>query len=327
MSHINHYLRIGIFNHKYFETYKLLPSNQFIKFIPVNTYNKKYNDTYNETYNDNELINNNGHIFLGNIKKLNKYFIPTYFTDGHNDNGSEKNLLFYNKYKYKNINPNSNASGNPITDITDITELVKQVKQKNINFQFIIDEDNEIQTHNKFYKNIGHKQMILKSLSYNNLLPHTIQSSILTKNTHSYNTPINIRYTSLKYKNNNLNKTHIVQNHIFNYNHHYNNSNSNDNSNSNSSLIYKSGSYIAYDDLSYMGHHDYDYNNYHTISQNIEDYILNIRNGLIIKNNEDLYWKLEFISKLCDISLNKDICIEIPETITYDEIGDFIDGF
>ena len=62
-----------------------------------------------------------------------------------------------------------------------------------------------------------------------------------------------------------------------------------------------------------------------TQTQNIDDYILNIRNGLIIKNNEDLYWRLEFISKLCEISLKKDICIEIPETITYDEIGDFID--
>ena len=57
MSHINHYLRIGVFNHKYFETYKLLPSNQFIKFIPVNTYNKKYNDTTltKENYNS-ELL-------------------------------------------------------------------------------------------------------------------------------------------------------------------------------------------------------------------------------------------------------------------------------
>lgn len=311
MSHIKNYLRIGVFNHKYFETYKLLSSNQFIKFIPINTYNKQYNDNYND------LVNNNGHIYLGNIKKLNKYYIPTYFTDGHNDNGCEKNLLFYNKYK--NTNPDLNSSASPITDIT---ELVKQVKQKNINFQFIIDEDNEIQNQNKFYKNIGHKQMVLKSLSYNNSLPHTIQSSILTKNTHSYNIPLDIIYTSLTYKNINLNIKHYTQNHIFNYNNYNEQYN---NSNDNSSLIYKSGSYIAYDDLSYMGHHDYDYNNFNTITQNIEDYILNIRNGLIIKNNEDLYWKLEFISKLCEISLNKDICIEIPETITYDEIGDFID--
>jgi hypothetical protein len=298
-------LRLGVYNFNYLRQNKLLPDHKFIKYIPTKSYKKQYKHP--------ELLNNNGHIFYGDIKTLIKQYIPNYFVMENDYNGSENNLLFYDNLSYDK-------------DMKDIIHLVNSVKSNDINFQFIIDH-NKSDTITEFYNNSYHKHMIIKSLLYNNKLPSIIHTILLNQETQSIksnshhefnNISFDIIYTSLKYENTKISQSShssisnkLIQNHIFNYKHHY----------TKDYESYKNGSLITYENLDYMGH--YNYNNTNNIKY-IDDYILNIKDGLIIQSDIDLYWKVEFISKLCDLSLNKNISIKIPTTITIDETADFI---
>ena len=136
----------------------------------------------------------------------------------------------------------------------------------------------------------------------NKCLPKSI-NGFNFKNNDNYK--ININFTGLQYKSG-------IENNIFNY---YKNKKCKENK-----LIHTSGSFMSSYNKDFVSHYkpnQLDNNDY--LNEVVDEYLENIRNGMIIDYDSEVYWKTHFICNLAKISTLKKETIDIPYGLTIDE--------
>ena len=151
--------------------------------------------------------------------------------------------------------------------------------------------------------------MISESIIINNKSLPTSIHGFNFKNNDNYK--ININFTGLQYKSG-------IENNIFNY---YKTGFCNENENKNENkLEHTSGSFMSsYDKDCVSYYKENQFENNHYLNEVVDEYLENIRNGMIIDYDSEVYWKTHFICNLAKISTLKKETIDIPYGLTIDE--------